>query len=271
MLKYMFIFLGLGYGMCAAGYVSVVGLYFKKWRDIVLSLCLLTAGIAMFIAAPLGLYLIDNFGLTESFLIIAGIQAHMCVVGMICKPSVIEIDIQATRLDGTSKEIPSENKRYLDLSLLKNVRYVFFLCSTVTWNFSLSVAVIHLPNYLFAFGGNDADITYIMSSFSIANTVGRLSGSIVLSILRYKSIYAHVGSLAVSGILSSLFPLYSRLTGGVYLFTIPLGFCTGLPNALMMPLSLNFVDITKISDAVGFSSVFCGIGVSSGPVVIGKI
>lgn len=266
-----FIFVGFGYGITSSGIICALGLYFKKWRDLVLSLAFLNVGFAMFLSAPLGLHLIRNFGLTSTYLIIASIQAHICVIGVICKPSEIEKDVHRKKANREDGEMLSKSKKYLDLTLLKNAPYMCFLCSNVTWNFALTVAIIHLSNYITVLGGSDSDITYVMSSFSVANIVGRLAGSIIISKLHHKSIYVYVICLAVTGLLSSLFPLYSKLGGGVYIFTIQLGIFTGLPNALMTPVSLTFVSVSKLSDAYGLTSLFCGIGVSAGPVLIGKL
>ncbi|KAL4230167.1 hypothetical protein ACF0H5_010552 [Mactra antiquata] len=262
---------GLGYGVSSSGLICAAGFYFEKWRDVVISTAFLTVGVSMFLSAPLGLFLIGRYGLTSAFLIIACVQAQMCVFGVICKPSVIEAEVHAQKIAERESKETSNSKTYLDLSLLKNVSYMGYLCSTATWNFALTVAIMHLPNYVKVLAGTDSDIGYLMSSFSMANFVGRLAGSLTISKLHSKGIYMHVLVLLITGLLSSAFPLYAKLGGGVYVFTIQLGIFTGWPNAMMTPISLSFVGVAKLSEAYGLAYVFCGIGVSTGPVLIGYL
>ncbi|WAR28118.1 MOT12-like protein [Mya arenaria] len=143
------VLVGTGYGMSSSGIICSLGFYFKRYQNQALSCAFLVVGVAMFVSAPLGLYLIDKFGLSQAFLILASVQLQMCVVGVICRPSTIEQDVRA----------------------LKNL----------------------------------------------------------------------------------------------------LGLFTGWPNAMMTPLSLSFVGITKLSEAYGLAYLFCGIGVSTGPVLIGVV
>lgn len=224
----------------------------------------------MFLAAPFGLYLISEHGLTAAFLILGCIQAQMCVLGMLCRPSSIELELLAKKaVERKTKKFRS--KSYLDVSLIKNKSYMCFLLSTAVWNFALCVAIMHLPNYVSVLGGSYHDIGLLMTSFSVANLIGRVCGALTVSKLHANSIYAHVAVLGLSGILSALFIFYSKLTGGTYIFTIQMGIFTGWPNAMMTPLSLSFVGVEKLSEAYGLAFFFCGLGVSTGPVFIGNI
>ena len=54
-------------------------------------------GVSLFIASPLAFALLKEFGLSGTFLILAGLNAHICVVAMICKPSTIEKNLKITK------------------------------------------------------------------------------------------------------------------------------------------------------------------------------
>ncbi|XP_052784451.1 monocarboxylate transporter 13-like isoform X1 [Mya arenaria] len=265
------VLVGTGYGMSSSGIICSLGFYFKRYQNQALSCAFLVVGVAMFVSAPLGLYLIDKFGLSQAFLILASVQLQMCVVGVICRPSTIEQDVRALKNLVRKKKTESLFNSYLDFSLLTNKAYFLFLLSTSAWNFALTSVHVHLPNYVFKLGGQSHDISLIMIVFSVANTIGRLLGSFTVTKGQYKAIYVHLLVLVISGVATSLFMFYSKEVAGIYIFTSQLGLFTGWPNAMMTPLSLSFVGITKLSEAYGLAYLFCGIGVSTGPVLIGYL
>ncbi|KAL4230169.1 hypothetical protein ACF0H5_010554 [Mactra antiquata] len=257
---------GLGNGLIFAGVNCVVALYFKKWRDTVLSAFFLTVSFGMFLSVPLGLFIINNLGLSSTFLFLACLQAQICIVGVICKPSVIENKIHLKKKENRASQISTS---CFDLSLLKNIPYLGFLCSSTTWNFALCAIVVHMPYYVTVLGGTDGNIAYLMTTLSVSNIVGRLIGAVTVSRLHHKSIYIHLLVLGICGICSALFPFYSKLKGGLYVFAIQLGIFVGWPNSMMTALSLSFVGVEKLSEATSLVYVFSGIGVLIGPVLTG--
>ncbi|KAL4230695.1 transmembrane transport [Mactra antiquata] len=259
---------GLGNGFIVAGINCGIALYFEKWRDTVLSLTSLTIAFGMFLSAPLGLYFINNYGLSTTFLLLACMQAQICIVGVICKPSVIENKIQLKRKSPSSK---TKSITCFDLTLLNNVPYLFFLCSTVAWNFALCAVLVHFPYCITVFEGSNSDIGYIMTSLSVANLAGRFVGTVTVSRWHEKGLYAHVAVIAISGICSVLFPFYSNLKGGLYIFGIQIGLLLGWPNSMMTSLSLSFVSVDKLSESTSLVFLFSGIGVVSGPILTGYL
>ncbi|XP_052783268.1 monocarboxylate transporter 9-like [Mya arenaria] len=81
---------GIGNALSSVPFTVVLVYYFERRRNIVLILSQAVIGIAMFLASPLALWLLDEYGLKGTFLIIAGFCAHLCVCAVICKPSVKE-------------------------------------------------------------------------------------------------------------------------------------------------------------------------------------
>lgn len=257
---------GFGYGISSSGLVCVIGYYFEKWRDTVLSGVFLSVGVAILVSAPLGLFLVANYGLSYTLMLFACLQAQLLVIGVICRPSGNEKKLQNKRRKETSSF-----KTFLDISLLTRWPFLFFLFSTAAWNFGLCVGVTHLPNYIDTIGGTTTDISLLMTSFSVANIIGRLTGCLTVSKFHEKCVHIHVATLALSGLCTSLLALYSKLAGGTLLFAVQLGACTGLPNSMMTPLAVRFVGIDKMSEAYGLAYLFCGIGVITGPILTSMI
>ena len=234
-----------------------------------ISINFVLVGVGMFASAPMGLAITNIYGLSSSFLILAGVYLQTCVLGVLCKPSSFELTNQKERRTRTklSKDGISSHFNFL---LISNKAFLCFLISTCTWNFALSTALMHLPNYLKINGGTDFEIGRLMTAFSIANTCGRLSASVCEGKENINTLTVHVVSLGLAGIITSLFPLYSNFNVGKYLFSILLGLFCGFPSALMTTLSIRFVGASMLPEANGFSFFFSGIGVTLGPVITGK-
>lgn len=227
-------------------------------------------GVAIFVSAPLGLFLISTFGLSRTLLILGCTQAQLIVIGTICKPSVIEKEVQINKKIYLKTKENSVIKSYIDLSLLTKLPFLLFLISISAWNFGITVASMHLPNYVSIMGGSAGEIAVLMTSFSIANLTGRVLGSLTVSKFNEMCLKVNTTVLGIAGVLTSLFVFYSRLKGGSFLFALQLGLFTGWPNSMMTPLSVRFVGVSKLSEAYGLAYLFCGFGVSTGPVLISK-
>ncbi|WAR28860.1 MOT12-like protein [Mya arenaria] len=262
--------LGIGNALSGVPLAVVLVYYFERRRNIVLTLSQAVIGVAIFLASPLALWLLEEYGLKGTFLILAGICAHLCVCAVICKPSVEEEKLKINALK--SKDV-TMNKPYtyckcdslLDLQVLRSLPFVLFLMSTSTWNFMLSVCLMHLPNYVMTKGLNATDITVLMTIFSISNTVGRLSAVFIVDCKHLDNMVVHICCLVIASIFALFFQLYNHLPSAEYVFVAATGILTGLPNSLATPLTLALIGVENISIAHGLVYFFCGIGYVSGP------
>ena len=66
--------------------------------------------------------------------------------------------------------------------LFRNTSFMLFLVSTITWNFTLSICVMHLPNYMVLNGSGDFQVAAIMTCFSFCNFAGRFIGKSIYRI-----------------------------------------------------------------------------------------
>ena len=304
-------FVGIGNCLTSTPFVVVLGYYFHRHRNIVIAISQAVIGVGFFLASPLALIILNRFGLQGTFLILGGINAHLCVVAAICKPSSVEQRISDTKsqnlmshrqkkADGIEEDVlfpkhdevngklsasvqiqecetfciePLENieskmfskemlavsssrKEYVgheqrtfdeteykgllvcdkfndsgissdtetepvvvfelqersnsvhietslvksrkhsgqdletrrgSLHLIKDIRFVMFLFSTMSWNFTLSMCIMHLPNYMAVRGAGDVDISAIMTCFSASNLAGRFIGELALLKIQCRS------------------------------------------------------------------------------------
>ena len=265
-------------------------------------------GVGFFIASPLALIILNRFGLQGTFLILGGMNAQLCVIAIICKPSSVEKRLLESKLNSAAKQYKHDtveeeakfleevehsaikhmkehvNKNYISgedgksatenvdsisemsflqetalsyrnpitgkeqpkfddmeyrdslvstkfgstgidmdaeteptvvfeihealdntysdgplnkyrnpnhddghvksiqkgglfsLHLIKDLRFMMFLCSTMSWNFTLSMCIMHLPNYMTLREASIVEISAIMTCFSASNLAGRFIG-----------------------------------------------------------------------------------------------
>ena len=69
-----------------------------------------------------------------------------------------------------------------NIHLFRNASFMLFLVSTMTWNFTLSICVMHLPNYMVLNGSGDFQVAAIMTCFSFCNFAGRFIGKCVIAV-----------------------------------------------------------------------------------------
>ena len=265
----MYIYIsGIGQAFTVNGCLCAIALNFDKYRDLFITLCYITNGIGLFIATPLALFVLDNLGLSNFFLVCASFTAHICVIGAVVQPSVIEKEIQSKRNRATL-----DNK---DIShcggciLLAHKALVCCLCTNIAWAFAFITCATHVPNYVTTYGGSDQEIEHVMIAFSVGKMLGRAAGFLLTNCYRKNSLYGYVASLFVCAMLSMTFPLYAKITFGVYAFVIQTGFFTGIPNAMMTQLPARFVGISKLSEANGLSYFFSGLGFGMGSFITGN-
>ena len=274
-------------------------------------------GVGFFLASPLALIILNRYGLQGTFLILGGINAHMCVIAIICKPSSVEQRLLDSKLNTAAdqynkhdtEEISEEETKFLrkdknsdqlskkeemnenqignqdgkdahendiiqngatsliqtahcsrkqyvghkqnkfdemeyrdllvsekcndsgissdtetepvvvfeiqetldspcsngtlnqprspngdhdlktrkggsfSLHLVKDIRFIMFLCSSMSWNFTLSMCIMHLPNYMTLRQASMVEISAIMTCFTASNLAGRFIGEFEISIV----------------------------------------------------------------------------------------
>ncbi|KAK3605791.1 hypothetical protein CHS0354_033995 [Potamilus streckersoni] len=266
---------GIGNAFAGSSFPVVLGYYFEKRRNLMISLAFAFIGTGMFAASPLASFILDAYGMSGALHILGALNAHLCVVGMICHPSRIEKDLKVQtrkrRQELREKNWITALKKYINLDLLTNVKFMMFLCSTSTWNLTLSVCFLHLPNYLHLQGASEGNINSVMELFSIANTAGRILGASIVDKSGLDAMTIHLGTMGVGGLVAILFPTYGSLTGAEKAFAILVGLYTGSPNAIMTPILISLVGVDHLSQAFGLASFFCGIGFCLGPPFAGLL
>lgn len=77
---------GFGYALTWTPTVTMVGLYFEKKRPVANALSSAGECVLTFVLTPLFQLLIDSYSWRGAFLILGGLQLHLCVCGMLLRP-----------------------------------------------------------------------------------------------------------------------------------------------------------------------------------------
>lgn len=254
--------------------------YFEKRRDFFIAISTALIGVAMNAASPVALYFLETYGLKGTFFMTGGLCANLCVCAVVCRPSSKEIQLKKTadskRCELEALTISGEKRTWkskfsdFNLDLLTNIPFLALLISTMTWNFMLSICLIHFPNYVVTKGLATSEITVIMTVFSITNTTGRFLGALTVNQHKIYTITIHILALGCGGVLTLSFPFYSRLASSAYVYAGLAGLFTGIPNSLMTAITMNLVGVDKIASAHGLEYFFSGLGYVTGPPIAGK-
>ncbi|KAL4220055.1 hypothetical protein ACF0H5_020466 [Mactra antiquata] len=272
---------GIANSMTSVPCCVILGYYFQKWRTTMISVSTCVVGLAMFISSPLALFLLANYELKGTFLLVGGINLHLCIFAFICRPSTEEIRLKQTKKTQCLK--PQDDNRLsspiflmwetlariCNVKLFNNISFMLFLLSTTSWNFMASVCLMHLPNYVTTQGLPPSAITIIMTTFGVCNTLGRFLAAMCVAYNKIDSIKIHIGSLGILGGATLCFPFYGHLENACFVFAALAGLLTGIPNSAMTPISLKLVGIENLSSAHGLENFFCGIGIVVGPPIAG--
>ena len=112
------IFPGIGAGLAYAPSMVTVGLYFEKRRALANGISVAGSGVGNFTLPPLMRYLLDNYGLHQTLLILAGIMLNVCVCGALLRPPELSlIDERDILADGGAggMEDPEVNPERLEM------------------------------------------------------------------------------------------------------------------------------------------------------------
>lgn len=266
--------------------VVILAYYFQKRRNLFISLSSVAGGIGMFIASPLGLSLLDTYGLKGTLLIMSGLNAQICIFGMICKSSTVENSIRRKIKKARRNPASTTKKRNIcsilktnltriinmfSTDLLYNVPFLFFLLSTFAWSFMFTVCLMHLPNYVLGKGASLGEVEIVMSTFAICHTTGRFLAVLTVDKDGLDSMTLHVGMSGIIGIVTITFPFYCHLHYSEFVYAGIVGVFTGGINTLLTPITLTLVDVERISAAHGMSFCFSGSGQVIGPYLAGNL
>uniref|UniRef100_H3BGA9 Solute carrier family 16 member 4 n=1 Tax=Latimeria chalumnae TaxID=7897 RepID=H3BGA9_LATCH len=159
-------------------------------------------------------------------------------------------------------------KKLLDFSLLRDPFFCIYTWSVVFSQLAYFIPYFHLSARARNLGIDPMSASFIISVAGITETVAQLVSGWITDQNLINKYHYHKAYLILCGIINLLSPLattYSLLMTYAVFFAI---FCGGY-LALLLPVLVDLVGVTRISGSMGFSMFFAGIGCLTGPPLAG--
>jgi hypothetical protein len=110
-----------------------------------------------------------------------------------------------------------------------------------------------------------------MIIYGVSNTVGRfLSALTTETAAGFDTLKVHIVTLALAGVVTLTFRLYSDFDNAVYVYAACSAIFTGFPNSVMSSITIRLVGLKDFSTGHGMELFFCGIGILTGPPLAGR-
>jgi hypothetical protein len=251
--------------------VVVLGYAFEKYRGVTVGVSVAASGAGMFICGPMHQYLIDNYSILGAFLLLGGISSHLFVFGALMKPSGLEVwhkQFLKKKNENTGSNVL---KRFLHFEIFKNVSFWFILISGIFTGLPFSLILIHLPNYSVTLGYTHDQAAFLLALIGLGSTINRLLVGVSSGDGGIDVLLLYFGSIALSGVCTVVFPLFSTSYRGQCIYAFAFGLYSGAFTALCNPLCLELVGLDQLPTGVGLYFCFLGIGGLIGPPIAGKL
>ncbi|XP_048245601.1 monocarboxylate transporter 12-like [Haliotis rufescens] len=165
-----------------------------------------------------------------------------------------------------------EKSNVLDLSLLKNLPFLFFCLSIVLFTMSFKSVFTFLPALAKSRGCTDIEAALLLSIAGVLDTIGRILVGFILELKQVRRFrpYAYSGVLFVIALASFVCPALHAfwqfcIISGVY------GAMTGAYVSQKGVVVVDILGIEKLSSSFGILLCFQGIGALIGPPLSGMM
>uniref|UniRef100_UPI00398F7781 monocarboxylate transporter 5 n=1 Tax=Pristiophorus japonicus TaxID=55135 RepID=UPI00398F7781 len=175
--------------------------------------------------------------------------------------------VEFSNRDKGTQNLPPKEK-LLDFSLLRDPFFCIYTSSVVFSQLAYFIPYFHLSARAKTLGINAMDASYIISVAGITETVAQLASGWIADQNYTNKFHYHKAYLLLCGLCNLLAPLattYAQLMVYAVFFAI---FCGGY-MALLLPVLVDLVGVTRVRNSFGFSMFFAGIGCLTGPPAAG--
>ncbi|XP_071163228.1 monocarboxylate transporter 12-like [Mytilus edulis] len=270
---------GIGVGLSTIPAITVIVYFFNKKYGVAIGIVTSGAGIGTFITGPLVQYLIMEYGLEGTFLLLAGLGGNVIVMGALVFPSDLEHKHKREAKLNYSKETTTkqhccmnfdiENILHFDIFLDKT-----FMCCCVQyclWSMAFSILMLHLINYAIIQGTSNEAAAFLMIYVGIGSTIGRLISGLSVGYNGLDPVLLNFGCNGILALATACFPLYSDKYVGQVIFAVIFGLYSGGLSTMISPLCMDLLGAKKVASGIGTLFFIGGIGYLAGPPVAGAI
>jgi len=209
----------------------------------------------MFLSGPVVQTVLSAYGLHGGFLMMAALCSHEIVFAMLLRPSQLEVMQKNQKRKRKSEKIMEKEdtvlyKSNLDkvLSVVKVFKNRSFFCLmvvTLISNFSMTVMLLHLPNYAIQKGASESDGAFLMTLIGIGGTTSRLlTGLAVGKDNGIDVLHLEFGLTAINGVLTFMFPFFSSTSIGRRVYCVLFGLYSGGLVTLYTPIAVEMLGLS---------------------------
>ncbi|XP_053406650.1 monocarboxylate transporter 13-like [Mercenaria mercenaria] len=249
----------------------VVGMSFKRRRNLAFGFSLSGIGGGLFVLAPLMQLTLDFYGPVGFFITLAT-SADVVTFGVMYFPSKLELYTQnMQKLEAkfnNSRDASSNSLKVYCKALF--IKPIVWLCiSMFAYGTGLYTIYLYLPTYIEETGFTGMQASFFLSLNGIISVVARLMTGAIATIKYVDEIWLYPGYMFVVALVTFIYPFISNSFVGQIVFASLIGLSSGSCYIMMTPVSIRFVGIKFVSASFGIQLFFCDIGSIVGPVCAG--
>lgn len=273
-----------GLGMCFSfqSSITVLGLYFTRWR--VLANALASAGVSLGITLwpLLSRYLLEDLGWRGTFLIFGGVLLHCCVCGAVVKPVPASVTPEAREGLPSPSKRPSQGclvacgraiRRHLAFDVLRdNVGYRVYTLGVVWMIMGFPLPHVFLVPYAIRHGVDEQKAALLISVIGFSNIFLRPMAGLVAGRREFAGHRKYLFSLAT--LLNGLTNLVCVASAD---FRVLVGYClvysvsmSGI-GALLFQVLMDIVPMDRFSSALGLFTILESISILISPPLAGLL
>ena len=270
--------IGIGFGTAYLAVVSIVALYFSKYRSIAYGLATSGAGFGTFVYPPIIRLLANEYGERGTLLIIGGATLNICVCGALMHPPITRpaqsVTTRPQQETGLTPAVPwrAETRNsclsLLNLHMFKNTGYLFFCLNNFLVIFGMSIVYVHLTAYCMTKDVDKDTAAMLISVLGISNFVGQWSFGL-LGKLHCGPLMLYCISFSLSGLVVLLLPLMTGFIG-LALMSAAFGFFVSCFGPLVPQIITDFLSVKLLPSGYGYLMVFEAVGSLLGPPAAGE-
>lgn len=278
---YFGIIFGIGSGLAKNSNVIAINQYFVKYRTMATGLSLAGSSIGSFVLPPLTEYLMIEYGLRGSFLLLSSVLVQSLVTAMLFRP--LKQNIKNNRVETGDVVIgSSETEMMIDtkeeskfLKIMKLLYELFkipiFYIIVSTFSFNMFCFLTYQTVVVDYASDRSIAVTrgvFIVSVFSFADLCGRLSCGWITDLGFMKRKNLVVVCCFGMGILFFCVPHFSTFTM-MLIIALCLGIFTGCLVVNSYVLFTEYLGLTKLPLSLGLGNTIFGFINFAGPILIG--
>lgn len=168
----------------------------------------------------------------------------------------------------TKPDEEGNQKKFFDISLLKDPVYLIILISNCTNAISYTNFVILLPSYALNLGFDKDSGALLLSIVSALDLVGRIGGSALSDLPIMPKEWYFIGGLLISGISLTMMPFFASY-GVISAYCALFGLASGVYVGVTAVIMADLLGTERIQSSYGISLFVNGIAQLIGPPLCG--